>query len=61
MMRRPCLSAKELLNVIYGSNEPKKKREEKKIKNFEPSSKRGKFPYGKHPGHFLKDPFSPEN
>lgn len=30
------------------------------IKNFEPSRKRENFFYGKQPGHFLKDPFSPD-
>jgi len=58
MMRWPCLSARKLLNVIYGSNEPKKERGKVYL---EPSSKRGNFPYGKQPGRFLKDPFYPEN
>jgi len=39
MMRWPYLSARETLNVIYGSNEPKKREKEKKSRTLSPLAK----------------------
>lgn len=55
MMRWPCLSAREMLNVIYGSNEPKKKkRTEKNSRTLSPLAKWETSPMAKsHIGVFF--------